>query len=138
MVGRERLGAAAGGGLADAAIGRNDRQRLGVRVLGDELLDPRVGVLIAECEEDAESPIVRIEPEVAGGHRGIEDHRGLPGDVRPQRGRELIEKAAARAAKPLAAQLRPEPPPACITLYPSMSQRMSDEIKWPVCLIIPP
>ena len=53
LLGRERSGSAPRGRLADAVVGRNDRQRLGVRVLGDDLLDPGVGVLVAEREENA-------------------------------------------------------------------------------------
>ena len=116
LVGRERLASAPVGRLADAAIGRYDRQRLGIGVAGDELLDPRVGILIAQGKQNAQPAIFGIEREVAGVHRGIEDNRRLPAPApapaRPKahresagaRGETRRGSAWARAARPRASR----------------------------------
>ena len=137
LVGRDRLGPAAGGRLANAAIGRDDRQRLGIGVRGDELLDPGVGILIAQGKKNAQPAIFGIECEIARVHRGIEDHRRLPGaSAAPAPPRAHRETAAARGETPRGPASARAGPPACITLYPSMSQRMCDPFTrstcWPV------
>src|SRR5207244_253809 len=73
LVGRDLFRPAPGGRLANATVGGDDGQGLGIGILADHSLYPRIRVFIVECEDELESAISGFEREVARRDRGIKD-----------------------------------------------------------------
>ena len=121
FLGRQGSRLAPLGRQSDAAIRRNDGQGLGIGVFGDQLLDPGIGVLVSESEDDVKPSIGReragSRPEATWRRRRLSSRAATvfpSATASSSRNRRRARRNPSRPS--FGPVFGPSRPPACITL----------------------
>src|SRR5271157_3483852 len=74
-------------------------------MLGDQGLDPGVGILVAQGEDEVQTLVHRLERKIGWRCRGVKHDRRFPASLRPQGISQIAQETAALAVKRFAADL---------------------------------
>ena len=72
---------------------------------GDQGLDPGVGILVAQGEDEVQTLVDRLERKIGWRCRGVKHDRCFPASLRPQGISQVAQEPAALALKQFAADL---------------------------------